>query len=121
MTTKAVELHHLHGQVISQAYLAKFCRSNHISRLSLLPPMNQDLTRTSDPQRMLVQFDVDHLPGKFAFLFLAIEFTTMVGRRVDLSMDFRASGPGAPSRLDTEGLVYPIGLQAAVAPITASP
>jgi len=103
-------LHHRNGQAISSRALVGFCRRHHVDRLSLAPTTESDQGRTSDPQRMLVQFDARRQPGKFTFIFMAIELSNMVGRRVDLLVGGAAStSRRGTQRLGQETLLYTVG------------
>lgn len=72
-----------------------------------MPAGAGDLGRTGDAQRMMASFDPQWPPGQFAFIYMAIELGTMVGRRVDLSIDKSMSSdhPGVSSKL-TKTLLY---------------
>ena len=67
---------------IPKAEIAKFCKSNHITRLALLG----DAVPDSYPEyrtKVLVEFDPDHVPG-LAFFRMQRELGEMLGHDVDL-------------------------------------
>ena len=76
--------------------LLGFCTRYHVDQLSLLPSEEKTGKSIDDAQRMLVEFDPSKLPGKFTFLYMAIELSNMVGRWVDLRTD---GSPVAGERL----------------------
>jgi predicted nucleotidyltransferase len=64
--------------------IAKFCKRNHIRRLSLFGSvLRGDSTPDSDID-FLVEFDPDHIPGLIRLAGMEIELSETLGRKVDL-------------------------------------
>lgn len=64
--------------------IAKFCKGNHIRRLSLFGSvLRGDSTPDSDID-FLVEFDPDHIPGLIRLAGMEIELSEILGRKVDL-------------------------------------
>ena len=64
--------------------IAKFCKRNHIRRLSLFGSvLRGDSTPDSDID-FLVEFDPDHIPGLIRLAGMEIELSEILGRKVDL-------------------------------------
>ena len=64
--------------------IAKFCKRNHICRLSLFGSvLRGDSTPDSDID-FLVEFDPDHIPGLIRLAGMEIELSEILGRKVDL-------------------------------------
>ncbi|GEM_PF-4841360 len=91
------DLLHRNGEAISRRAVAGFCARYHVDRLSILPSQPSMHGGTESAQPMLVSFDPTNVPGKFAFLYMAIELSSMMGRRIDLKTDAPAlRGPVGP-------------------------
>ena len=83
---------------VSDPILAKFCRRNHIAKLSLFGSALRDDFRTDSDLDVLVEFDPGHAPG-FALIAVQNELSRLAGRKVDLRT------PGDLSRYFREQVV----------------
>ena len=64
--------------------IAKFCRSNHITRLALLGDTVPDYYPGETRVKMLVEYAPDHTPGGFAFVRMQHELGEILQHSVDL-------------------------------------
>ncbi len=71
-------------KIIKKDELFKFCRENHIKKLSLFGSALRDELKTESDIDLLVEFEDEHIPGLIKFAGLEIELTKMIGRKVDL-------------------------------------
>jgi len=70
---------------ISQKELNSFCERNNISKLSLFGSvLGKDFGEESDID-VLVEFEVDHIPGYLGLARIEEEFSLLLGRKVDLN------------------------------------
>ncbi len=68
---------------VPQDELARFCRANHIKKLSLFGSiLREDFDAESDVD-VLVEFEPGHVPG-LGFVSMESELSKLLGRRVDL-------------------------------------
>jgi hypothetical protein len=71
-------------QFIPKNSLGKFCRRNHIHKLSLFgSALRGEMGPDSDVD-LLVEFAPGHVPGLIKLAGMEIELAKMVGRKVDL-------------------------------------
>ncbi|MGB9006769.1 MAG: nucleotidyltransferase family protein [Candidatus Aminicenantales bacterium] len=68
---------------ISARAMAKFCRTNHIQRLSLFGSVLGDDFRADSDIDVLVEFEPGHVPG-FGIVAMENELSRLAGRKVDL-------------------------------------
>jgi predicted nucleotidyltransferase len=69
---------------ISKDKLVKFCKENHMRKLSLFGSALRDKLREDSDIDLLVEFEEGHVPGLLKFAEIEIELTKMIGRKVDL-------------------------------------
>ncbi len=69
---------------IPKAQIAKFCRSNHITRLALLGDTVPDYYPGETRVKVLVEYAPGHTPGGFAFVGMQRELGKILGHSVDL-------------------------------------
>lgn len=70
--------------IISKEDLSKFCRKNHITKLSLFGSALRDELRQGSDIDILVEFEEDHIPGLITFCGIQNELSDIIGREVDL-------------------------------------
>ena len=69
---------------ISQATLAEFCKKHHIRKLSFFGSiLREDFGPDSDVD-VLVEFDLDQIPGLFGLSGMEIELSELLGRKADI-------------------------------------
>src|SRR5580658_3456510 len=69
---------------ISKTWLTRFCKENHIVKMSLFGSVISDhFTDVSDVD-ILVEFDPRHIPGLFSFVRMRNALSEHFGREVDL-------------------------------------
>jgi len=69
---------------IDETTLAKYCKKHHMRRLALF---GSQLKETAGPESdidLLVEFDVEHIPGLMGIVEMEIELTDLLGQKVDL-------------------------------------
>jgi len=71
-------------KIIKKDELIKFCRKNHIKKLSLFGSALRDELKTESDIDLLVEFEDEHIPGLLKLAGIEIELTKMIGRKVDL-------------------------------------
>ena len=71
-------------KIVKKDELFKFCRENHIKKLSLFGSALRDELKPDSDIDLLVEFEDEHLPGLLKLAGLEIELTEMIGRKVDL-------------------------------------
>ncbi len=71
-------------KIIKKDELFKFCRKNHIKKLSLFGSALRDELKMESDIDLLVEFEDEHIPGLLKLVGLEIELTKMIGRKVDL-------------------------------------
>lgn len=71
-------------QKISKQKLADFCKSNHISKLSIFGSLIRGELNPDSDIDILVEFEKDRTPGLFSIIRMEMELTEMLERRVDL-------------------------------------
>jgi len=69
---------------IDKQKLANFCKSNHIRLLGLFGSVLRDDFAAESDVDVLVEFEVDHVPGLFGMARLENLLTQLIGRKVDL-------------------------------------
>ncbi|MDY7030724.1 MAG: nucleotidyltransferase domain-containing protein [Thermodesulfobacteriota bacterium] len=69
---------------ISKTELEKFCRRNHIIKMSFFGSALHDELGPGSDIDILVEFDNDHMPGLLDLAGMEIELTEVFGRKVDL-------------------------------------
>lgn len=69
---------------IPKAQIAKFCRSNHITRLALLGDIVPDYYPGETRIKLLVEYAPGHTPGGFAFVGMQRQLGEIIGHSVDL-------------------------------------
>jgi hypothetical protein len=68
---------------IPKEKIAKFCKRNHIRKLSLFGSVLHGDFRPDSDIDLLVEFDPDHIPGFFKLSHMEREFSGIIGRKVD--------------------------------------
>lgn len=76
MDTNSVSIH--------KAEIAKFCRSNHITRLALLGDAVPDYYPGETRVKVLVEYAPNHTPGGFAFVRMQRQLGEILCHCVDL-------------------------------------
>jgi predicted nucleotidyltransferase len=71
-------------QKIPKDELAKFCRRNHIRRLSVFGSALRGQLGPDSDIDLLVEFEQGHVPGLFSIVRMEMELTEMLGRKADL-------------------------------------
>ena len=71
-------------KIVKKDEFFKFCRENHIKKLSLFGSALRDELKPDSDIDLLVEFEDEHLPGLLKLAGLEIELTEMIGRKVDL-------------------------------------
>lgn len=69
---------------ISQGKLAKFCKRNHILKLSLFGSATRDDLSPDSDLDVLVEFEPARIPGLIKLAGMEIELSEIFGRKVDL-------------------------------------
>src|SRR5207302_7984064 len=69
---------------VDRRAIEDICRRHHIKRLSLFGSALREDFRPDSDVDVLVEFELDHVPGLFAMAGMELELTGMVGRKVDL-------------------------------------
>jgi len=69
---------------IPRVELEKFCRKNHIIKMSLFGSALSDELKPGSDIDILVEFDKNHMPGLFDISRMEIELSETIGRKVDL-------------------------------------
>ena len=69
---------------IDNRRLAEFCKINHISKLALFGSVLRDDFGPDSDVDVLVEFEVDHIPGLFGMARLENLLSELFGRKVDL-------------------------------------
>jgi uncharacterized protein len=64
--------------------IARFCRQNHIRRLSLFGSALRGELRPDSDIDLLVDFDPDHTPGLIRLAGMELELSGLLGHRVEL-------------------------------------
>ncbi|MBK1641280.1 nucleotidyltransferase [Chromatium okenii] len=67
-----------------QATLASFCKHHHICRLSLFGSHLKGTARADSDVDLLVEFELEHIPGLLKIASMEIELSEMLGKQVDL-------------------------------------
>ncbi|MDO9578668.1 MAG: nucleotidyltransferase domain-containing protein [Candidatus Cloacimonadales bacterium] len=70
--------------IIGKERLHEFCRTNNIRKLSLFGSALRDELKPNSDIDLLVEFDVDHIPGLLKLAALEIQLSEFLGRKVDL-------------------------------------
>lgn len=70
---------------ISKNQLAKFCKKNHITKLSLFGSSLRDDFRPDSDVDVLVEFEPEAHVGLIGFAGLELELSEILGRKVDLN------------------------------------
>jgi predicted nucleotidyltransferase len=81
MNTMARELH---GIEIPLARIERFCGQHHIRKLALFGSILTDRFRPDSDVDVLVEFELEHVPGLFGIVEMESELGGMLGRKVDL-------------------------------------
>lgn len=71
-------------KIIKKEELLKFCRENHIKKLSLFGSALRDELKLESDIDLLVEFEDEHIPSLMKLAGIEIELTKMIGRKVDL-------------------------------------
>lgn len=69
---------------ISKDELARFCRENHIKKLSVFGSAVRDELEPDSDIDLLVEFEQGHTPGLFSIVRMEMELAEMLGRKADL-------------------------------------
>lgn len=69
---------------IPQEELKAFCHRHHITRMSLFGSALRDELKPESDIDLLVEFDKDYIPGLLDLAGMEIEFSEIIGRKVDL-------------------------------------
>jgi len=70
--------------IIPKQKLEAFCKSNHIVKLSLFGSAIRDELKPDSDIDILVEFDINHIPGLMDIAGMEIELAEIIGRKVDL-------------------------------------
>ena len=73
-----------HGIDIPKERIAEFCERHHIRKLPLFGSILRDDFRPDSDVDVLVQFEPGHTVGLLRMAGLEIEFSEILGRKVDL-------------------------------------
>ena len=69
---------------LSKEEIVRFCKQNHIRKLSVFgSALRKDFGTDSDVD-ILVEFDPDHIPGFIRLAGMKNELTRIIGRKVDM-------------------------------------
>lgn len=92
---------------VPKQQIAEFCRTHHISRLSIFgSALHSDFNEKSDID-MLVEFEPDHIPGLFGIARMERELSVLLGgRKVDLRTPEDLSRYFRQQVLDEAGVQY---------------
>ncbi len=69
---------------INKQKLADFCKKNHIHRLALFGSVLRDDFGDESDVDVLIEFEVNHIPGLFGMARLETQLSGLFGRKVDL-------------------------------------
>ena len=69
---------------IPKEKIAKFCKRNHIRKLSLFGSVLHGDFRPDSDIDLLVEFDPDHIPGFFKLAHMERELSEIIGKKVDV-------------------------------------
>ena len=69
---------------ISELDLEKLCKKHHIKSLSLFGSAVRDELNTDSDIDILIEFEKGHTPGLITFIGIQNEFSSLIGRKVDL-------------------------------------
>jgi predicted nucleotidyltransferase len=69
---------------ITKDNLARFCRENHIKKMSVFGSAIRDELEPDSDIDLLVEFEQGHTPGLFAIVRMEMKLAEMLGRKVDL-------------------------------------
>lgn len=69
---------------ISKVEVERFCRKNHITRMSLFGSALRDELQPDSDIDILVEFDPNHIPGLMDLAGMEIELSEIIGRKVDM-------------------------------------
>lgn len=69
---------------ISRKKLAEFCKRNHIRKLSVFGSAIKGELRKDSDIDILVEFEINFIPGLIKFCGMQNELSDMIGREVDL-------------------------------------
>jgi hypothetical protein len=70
--------------LIPKDVIARFCRKNHIRKMSLFGSVLHGDQRPDSDIDFLVEFDPAHIPGLLTLAGMEIELSELLGRKVDL-------------------------------------
>ncbi len=70
--------------IMSKQKLEAYCKKNHIIKLSLFGSALKDELKPDSDIDILVEFDMNHIPGLMDIAGMEIELADIIGRRVDL-------------------------------------
>ncbi len=73
---------------INHDEIVAFCRRHHIRRLAFFGSVLREDFRPDSDVDVLLEFELDHIPGLFGLMSMQLEFSDMIGR----TADFRAPG-----------------------------
>jgi hypothetical protein len=73
-----------HGIDIPKEKIAEFCQRHHVRKLALFGSILRDDFRPDSDVDVLVEFEPGHTVGLLRMAGLEIEFSEMLGRKVDL-------------------------------------
>ena len=72
-------------ELLDKEKIARFCRRNHIRKLSLFGSVLRDDFRSESDIDVLVEFEAGHVPGFFRLFDMEEELSSLLeGRKVDL-------------------------------------
>jgi len=64
--------------------IGAFCRKHYIRKLAFFGSVLRDDFRADSDVDVLVEFDVDHIPGLMALALMEEELTEVLGRKADI-------------------------------------
>ena len=70
--------------VLPKGKIAKFCKRHHICKLSLFGSCLHGYFGPDSDIDLLVEFELDHIPGLITLSGMEIELSEIIGRKVDL-------------------------------------
>jgi uncharacterized protein len=70
--------------LLPKALIARFCRKNHIRKMSLFGSVLRGEQRPDSDIDLLIEFEPGHVPGLITLSGMELELSELLGRKVDL-------------------------------------
>ena len=70
--------------LLPKALIARFCRKNHIRKMSLFGSVLHGEQRPDSDIDLLIEFEPGHVPGLITLSGMELELSELLGRKVDL-------------------------------------